>query len=198
MTLDHLSDRTARAENLLQAGWAVIAERGFGSFRIADVARKAGVSTGTVHYYFPTKRELLLAAFEHKIQQAVLQRRWVTMRGETPIARLRAFVDEYLPDDEESVQTWRIWAEFWAEGLHDESVQAINQRAYGSWRLLFEGLFREAQDEGEILPGDVAFMASAFVAMMDGLALQTILQSDDMTAERMRRTCLDFIALLSP
>jgi hypothetical protein len=43
----------------------------------------------------------------------------------------------------------------------------MNDRAYSSWRRLFERLFREGQAVGEIRSGDAGCMASAFVAMMD-------------------------------
>ena len=187
----------ARAEKLLQAGWSVIAETGFRSLRISDVARRAGVSTGTVHYYFPTKSDLLLAAFEYNIRQSIERRQVIAEGAEGPLERLYGFVEAYLPDDKASVHTWRIWAEFWAESLHDPSLQTMNEQAYGNWRALVNDLFLQAQERGEIAPGNTEFMADALVAMMDGLALQTIANSHDITPERMRRTCRDFIALFT-
>ena len=51
-----------RSEQILVAACRAIVRLGFGSTRIADVAREAGTSTGTVHYYFETKDDLLVAA----------------------------------------------------------------------------------------------------------------------------------------
>jgi hypothetical protein len=34
------------------------------ALRLAEVAKQAGVSSGTVHYYFETKKDVLTAAFE--------------------------------------------------------------------------------------------------------------------------------------
>src|SRR5687768_7084366 len=56
--------RPERLEAILEAACRAILERGFPATRIADVARAAGVSTGTVHYYFETRDEVLIAALK--------------------------------------------------------------------------------------------------------------------------------------
>src|SRR3954454_2171182 len=56
--------RPERLEQILAAACRAILERGFPATRIADIARAAGVSTGTVHYYFATKDEVLVAALK--------------------------------------------------------------------------------------------------------------------------------------
>ena len=52
-------ERSAR-ERILQAACELVAERGIGGARIAQIAKTAGVSTALVHYHFRT-REVLLA-----------------------------------------------------------------------------------------------------------------------------------------
>src|ERR671932_454325 len=56
--------RPERLEQILAAACRAILERGFPATRIADIAGAAGVSTGTVHYYFATKDEVLVAALK--------------------------------------------------------------------------------------------------------------------------------------
>jgi AcrR family transcriptional regulator len=51
-----------RREQMLHAAAELIGERGFSETRIADVARRAGVSPALVIYYFSTKDELLTEA----------------------------------------------------------------------------------------------------------------------------------------
>src|SRR3954452_22718754 len=56
--------RPERLEQILEAACRAILDRGFPATRIADIAAAAGVSTGTVHYYFATKDEVLVAALK--------------------------------------------------------------------------------------------------------------------------------------
>jgi AcrR family transcriptional regulator len=51
-----------RREEVLRATWELIAEVGYGRVRVADIADRVGVSTGTIHYYFETKEDVLDAA----------------------------------------------------------------------------------------------------------------------------------------
>src|ERR1700689_5315114 len=53
-----------RRQQILQATWHVISVSGFRSLRLSVVAKRAGGSSGMIHYYFHSKRDLLKAAFE--------------------------------------------------------------------------------------------------------------------------------------
>jgi AcrR family transcriptional regulator len=53
--------KAARPGEILAAALAAFAERGFAATRLEDVARRAGVTKGTVYLYFPSKEELFKA-----------------------------------------------------------------------------------------------------------------------------------------
>lgn len=52
-----------RREQISQAAFASIAERGFEGLRMRDVAERAGVNIATVHYYYASKEQLIHAAY---------------------------------------------------------------------------------------------------------------------------------------
>src|SRR3712207_9476288 len=97
------SVEAARKEQILAAACDVVSEIGFKSLRVADVARRAGTSTGTVHYYFDTKTELMRAAFEWNFTRSLDRRRPLLQAETDPRQRLRAFVDSYLRSEERRV-----------------------------------------------------------------------------------------------
>ena len=47
-----------RPRQILEAALEVFAERGLSAARLEDIARRAGVSKGTIYLYFPNKEEL--------------------------------------------------------------------------------------------------------------------------------------------
>ena len=55
----------ARRIEMLRAAAELICERGFGDTRIADVAKRAGVSSALVIYYFGTRDRLLVDALRY-------------------------------------------------------------------------------------------------------------------------------------
>jgi AcrR family transcriptional regulator len=56
-----------RPQELLDAALAVFVERGFAAARLDEVAKRAGVSKGTVYLYFSGKEELLKALVQSSI-----------------------------------------------------------------------------------------------------------------------------------
>lgn len=53
-------------ENLLDAGLAVFADRGYGAASVEEIARRAGVSVGSVYAHFTSKEKLFLALMERR------------------------------------------------------------------------------------------------------------------------------------
>jgi AcrR family transcriptional regulator len=83
--------QTRRA--IVDAAQQLFAARGFDAVTVAEVAREANVSEGTVFNYFPTKEDLFyggMEAFEEQLIGAVRDR----APGETVLAAFRDFVLE--------------------------------------------------------------------------------------------------------
>ena len=62
--------KTSEAE-LIEAGLAEFAERGFAAARLDDVAKRAGVAKGTIYLYFNDKEDLFRAAVRSRIGGAL-------------------------------------------------------------------------------------------------------------------------------
>ncbi len=182
-----------RRREILEATCACVAERGFRDLRIVDVARAAGYSTGTVHYYFDSKEALLTEAFRFQQEQSLERRNNLIDPADDPVTRLRTLARGYLPTTQESVRAWRVWVELWVSALGDSSLSSLNDTYYGAWRRTVLTAVQEGKAQGLLRVGDPAMFADVFVGMLDGLAIQVLIGSQDMTAERMRETCEEFL-----
>jgi AcrR family transcriptional regulator len=195
--MPRVSVEAERKGEILSAACEVISEVGFKSLRVADVAKRAGMSAGSVHYYFDTKRDLMHAAFEWNFERSIERRRDLLESGEPPARRLRSFIDSYLPHDPTTVAAWHVWAELWVEALHDPDLQELNERVYGEWRRTVAAIIRDGQDQGQFRDGDAVHIANGLVGMVDGLSLQVLMGSKSMTVERMRAVCEVFVTLVT-
>src|SRR5690606_37502973 len=167
-----------RREQILRAACEVVSDKGYKALRVTDVAKRAKISTGSVHYYFETKRDLVHAAFERNFARSLERRKSILDRHSNARDRLRAFVDSYLPHDDETAAAWRVWAETWVEALHDADLRELNERIYGEWRSVIVEIVRLGQAEGLIREGDPVVLANALVGMIDGLAIQALAGSE--------------------
>jgi AcrR family transcriptional regulator len=59
--------KEARPAEIIEAGLAEFARRGFAGTRLDDVATRAGVAKGTIYRYFPDKEALFLAAMRSRL-----------------------------------------------------------------------------------------------------------------------------------
>jgi AcrR family transcriptional regulator len=183
-----------RRREILQAACGAISERGFAAVRISDIAARTGTSTGTVHYYFANKQDVLHQALRYAFEQSLA--RQMTEMLEFPSARDRLIrlIELNLPDEEEVREEWIVWMEFWIEALHRPEMRPVNEELYGHWRKIVSDVIASGQTTGEFATVfDPADVANEFVALMDGLAIQVLLHSKDMTVEDMRRICTNFV-----
>jgi AcrR family transcriptional regulator len=63
--------KDARPQELLAAALEQFVERGYAATRLEDVAKRAGVSKGTLYLYFTNKEELFKAVVRENIVQAI-------------------------------------------------------------------------------------------------------------------------------
>jgi AcrR family transcriptional regulator len=115
------------------------------------VAREAAVSQGILHYYFASKRAILIAALD--VVMGDLDRRVAALSEGARDARgrLRAVIRGCLGLAEDSREFWVVFVEFWGEMMHDQEMSRINAALYERLRRTLgatvalgtrEGVFR--------------------------------------------------------
>lgn len=100
----------ARPGQILEAAIRVFARHGYYHSRVSDIAREAGIASGTIYLYFRTKDEILVRLFRDKMAEWVaLARREIAAEPDAPakirrLVRLHFTVLERDPDLAEVVQ----------------------------------------------------------------------------------------------
>ncbi|WP_080731182.1 TetR/AcrR family transcriptional regulator [Rhodococcoides fascians] len=183
-----------RKDQILRSTLEQISQHGVVGLRVSDVAKGAGVSGGIVHYYFDTKLDLIRAAFEENAAQS-LARRAAIFADESadPRVTLYALIDTYLPSDDITSESWRVWIEWWAAALQDGELAKVHNRAYEDWTWRVQSVFDRLDGvDSETSQAN----AHSLVALLDGLAIQTLMGSPSMTVDHMRAVCRRTVDLL--
>lgn len=182
-----------RRQEILDAAVEVVVERGFGAARVADVAAVVGTSTGTVHYYFPTKADLLDAALSHASDRARERHRAAVDTLDDPRQQLLALVELQTPEGAVADE-WAMWLEFWSEARRRPEWRQRNRELYAEWNNRISGIVRNGVARGQFR-GDVdaAEFARRFVGLLDGLAIQCLLDPTPEHRWQLRRTLVDLV-----
>lgn len=178
-------DHDSRRADLIAAVWRVVLSGGVGEASVRRVATEAGLSTGSVRYFFSDQRELLHAAMREvssrareRVQAAVGDRqRWI---GEGRAGRaVVELLAQTLPLDEERLAEAGVWFAFAAHNSSDDAVQAIRRETDDEVRLLGERCVSDLAALGELGTGrDPVTEAVLLVAVLDGLTLRLLLDPD--------------------
>jgi AcrR family transcriptional regulator len=190
-------------EKVLAAAAAMYAEDPTARLSVRAVAARAGVSTGSLRFHFPTQaalRETLLAAiYDHAFPDDV-----ITDTSVPPRERLLACLRGLLAPVGTGAQARDAWRR-----LHErvvapepptpqvraavEEMGAEGSRRVGRWlRLLAE--------EGALPPGDDAARASFLLTVVGGLSFERAVPSaeDDLLARESATLGLAVDAVLGP
>jgi AcrR family transcriptional regulator len=189
--------RTARptAEAILAAACRAIVRRGVDATRIADIAREAGTSTGTVHYYFETKDDVLLAALEWANEQPYARVDELLGRRADDLSRLAVLLELSIPYPGPPREEWVFFLELWGRILHRPELLTAAETTDSRWRSYFFDVVRSGTASGVFRPvAPPEEVADRLVAIVDGLGLKAVLGGPWMTPERMREILLRFAA----
>ena len=177
----------ARRRLILDAARDSILARGLAAVSVREIARAAGVSSGTVTHHFPTVDGILSAVlrqeserFRESLMAALTERR-------SPLDGLLRMGDRLLADDGEVRDYWSLWLDHWARAVHDPQLAEWQGERYDAWRELAAGLIREGMQAGELRRVDPSAVARELMALIDGLALQTFLTPSRLTHAQARR-----------
>jgi AcrR family transcriptional regulator len=163
---------------MLAAAAELIAERGFGDTRIADVAERVGASPALVIYYFGTKDALLTEALRYSEET-------FSVAADEQLAGMTSLVSKLetlvrltcVPQGaDEVVGDWGLWFDLWAQAFRHPEVNKGRVELDQRWRDRFAQVVEEGVAAGEIGDVPVHEFAVAFTALLDGLSIQVALK----------------------
>jgi AcrR family transcriptional regulator len=167
-----------RRIEMLRAAAELICERGFGDTRIADVAKRAGVSSALVIYYFGTRDRLLVDALrysEESFYEAAER-----MLAETPSVRERLSMLvrwTCVPEMSNEIPgAWGLWFDLWAQAFRHDEVKAGRVELDARWRNMIIDTVKSAELDADI---DARMFALEFSALLDGLSIQVALDDPE-------------------
>ena len=115
-----------RRTEILETTCEVVIERGFAATRIADVAKRLGVSSSLIHYHFESKEQLLAEAFSHYARKDLAEMEAEVEAAPTAVAQLDRAIQNYVPEGSGDVE-WMLWIDAWGEALRNPLMKAISQ-----------------------------------------------------------------------
>lgn len=163
-------------DRVLKAALELITEAGIDRVRVAEIARRASMSSGQVMYYFTSKEHILLETLAWQDHSDLLRTRAALQKETGAWRQLDRYIHNYLPAGP-SDPGWILWMEAWARAPHNQQVTQFMEELLAPWRDDLAAIIARGVAEGEFAaPVSLDDFTLRFNALLDGLALLRLRQ----------------------
>jgi TetR/AcrR family transcriptional repressor of bet genes len=191
MTKRRVKPEHVRREEIINAAFYVISEVGLSNTTIAQIAKKAELSTGIVSHYFGDKQGLINTCMQEMLN--ILRQKTDQYKTEAdahPESQIKAIIDSNFDISQVNKQAMRVWLDFWSASMHLPELgrlQRINdQRLYSNLKHYFLMLIEDKQQ--------ASIAARGLAALIDGLWLRGSLSShDEFDSQLARSIAYDYV-----
>jgi AcrR family transcriptional regulator len=167
--------RDERRKQILDAVHQCLLEKPFHKTSIKDIACKAGLNHGALHYYFKNKEHILLEYIDHTqkkfhmVYNEFLEEAHVkpTTDLDSINEKCRWTLDELTFHKEYA----RIYIEIWAHALYNPNVMKKIKDMYREWRDRFCADISNIVDSKR----EARKISLTFIAVFEGLSLMSSL-----------------------
>ena len=181
-----------------EAAWRVIVREGLDRTSMRAIAQEMNCTTGVVTHYFRNKQELILFALHQVTErlQGVMANAIANVSGPD---RLVAMLSSFLPVDQERQDILRVWVAFLGYAVGREDLMTEHQQSAGQLRQVMIQELATLQDQGFIRPElDLEVEANVLLALVNGISLDTLIQSQRLSVEQQRAVLQAYVSGLLP
>ncbi|WP_164520377.1 TetR family transcriptional regulator C-terminal domain-containing protein [Specibacter cremeus] len=184
-----------RRKTIVAHAAGIIAHAGVEGCSFGAVSDSTGFSIGMIQHYFRTRERLVLATVEFRTNASVQEWQGLYSEGTNALERLHDLLTFAVEGEATFEEAWGFWVEVYSAAHKDDGIRRHVADALLAWRGIFVQTLEEAVSEGLIHPfHDAEALATLLLAVIDGLAIQTLNGIYDHSPQTMIETLQRFAA----
>ena len=162
----------------------MIATHKISGTRMRHIAERAGMSQGNLHYYFSTKEDLFRALLLRMLK-GFLEGRRSDLEDPVrhPAETLAVFFRQEKEILEQRRETMYAFFDFWVQGTRDPDIREQIKGMYAAWRADIQKVVDRGVQQGAFSAAHASLVPWLMVALMDGAALQYLIDDGKMNLE---------------
>lgn len=161
---------------ILDAAFEIVAQNKISGTRMHLIAKEAGMLQSNVHYYYPTKNDLLIALLD-SIQERFTKKRMssVDLEKKSFVENLQGLFYEKKDDILNHKKIDYVQFDFWVQGTADAEIRAKFKDAFNIWvNNITEVLKQSPEFEADKSP-HYAMLPYLIVSIMMGASMQYLI-----------------------
>jgi AcrR family transcriptional regulator len=179
--------REERRSQILDAALTVFSQKGYHATNVSDVAAQAGVSQGTIYWYFESKEDLFQAALLSAFMDIGEESLGSVAMCTTAAEKLLALAESMEGLAEVAEGLFMLFLGYWSSSDRREESAQIWIDLLKQYKDVVVAIVEEGISNGEFKPVDAEALVWALLAAYDGLAAYTVIMPD-MDLKRISQT----------
>ncbi|WP_041072093.1 TetR/AcrR family transcriptional regulator [Bacillus sp. OxB-1] len=179
-------DHEKRREQIAEAMWRVILDKGMEGATVRNIAEEAGLSLGALRHYFSNQDDLLVYAMTLVQERATARIGSVVTRDLPPKEMVLAVLLEIVPVNVETRAEMEVWFAFMAHVRHRKDTLAIPED------MILEGvqkLVGHLAASGVLKDGlDFELEVERLYSLIDGIAIHAFFEPERLASEQVIAT----------
>jgi AcrR family transcriptional regulator len=159
----------SKRRDILNAAAQVFIGKGFYGAAMADIAEEAGVATGTLYNFFPSKEELYFTLIEEKADEFLLYLQMEVNRASSAVEKITRLIQAECSFFEANRAFFRIYIST-RSGFEWAVQEDLGERIHGKYAVYLDWVARiieAGMQEGGLRAMDSKEMAQALVGMLN-------------------------------
>jgi AcrR family transcriptional regulator len=163
---------------ILTATMETIEDNKISGTRLREIAKRAGISQGHMHYYYPSKDELLLHLLDY-LEEVFIEERKGVMADQSisPEEKLHVFLEQEIYLIHHG-QEMKVFLDYWVQGTANAVIRAKIGKMYARWRADIRTVIDSGVQAGVFKPQNAAIVPAILSSMMDGASLQYMMDEN--------------------
>jgi AcrR family transcriptional regulator len=185
-------DEMSTEDKIIQATLDVIEEKTISKTRMRCIAEKADVYQSNLHYYYKTKKELLLEAQKRVANRCNELRQEGKKNAESSLeGQLDIFLNQKLIFIKEEPKYDYAEIDFWIQSRIDEDFKEEFKRSFYGWRRELQNLIEtyapQFEHEKQVL------LASVIISLLEGATIQYLIDAEAFSVDKYFTYCKKLI-----
>ncbi len=163
-------------EKILEATLEVVAREKISGTRMHLIAKEANMSQSNLHYYYPTKNDLLMALMD-RIQKRFSEKRIesVDLKKKTDKENIHGLFEEKRDDILNHKKVDYVQFDFWVQGTVNDELRVKFQESFREWRKNIDEVLKNSNIDNKVKK----MLPYLMVSLMMGASMQYLIDEGE-------------------
>lgn len=171
-------------EKILDATMNVVSREKISGTRMHMIAKEANMSQANLHYYFPTKNDLMIALLD-KIQEKFLEDRknYIDLDNKTVKENIKGFFEQKKNEILHTKEKDYVQFDYWVQGTVNEEIREKFQNTFNLWRNSISEVLNNSEFKTDISEEKKAMIPFIMLSLMLGASMQYLIDEGKFNLE---------------